>query len=85
MDDARSTDPDLKWVSDLLAAQPSPQAPDDVVGRVLQALGDEQSAREPAAGATDSLLSGLLNGSGGDPYHAKLSPSHPHRPSRRSW
>lgn len=63
MNDSLSTDSDLEWVSDLLAAQPAPPAPDDVVGRILQALGDEQSSRDPVARPTDSLGE-LLRGPG---------------------
>ncbi len=57
MDDSRDnrldpSDPgsqrQLGWVSDLLAAQPAPKAPEEVVSAVVRGLAREQSRRDPA-------------------------------------
>lgn len=65
MDDSRLNDdslngPECSWVSDLLASQNAPSAPDDVVETVLAALGDEQSTRQAAERAKSDSLGELL-------------------------
>lgn len=77
-----------RWVTDLLAAQPAPSAPDDVVARVLQALTEEQSAREAAAQATtDPLEEALRHSNGGSrrPSHYSKQSLDPvrHEPRNR--
>ncbi len=75
MDDSRSTDSEFDWVTGLLAAQPSPAAPDDVVGRVLGALAEEQSLREAAGRAKTDSLGELLRRSDNGTFGAN-APAH---------
>ncbi|AXE37350.1 hypothetical protein [Acidipropionibacterium virtanenii] len=67
---------DTGWVSELLASQPSPSAPDDVVESVLGAIADEQEVREAATRAKGrDPLGELLNRTSTGTFGANV-PSH---------
>lgn len=66
---------DTGWVSELLASQNSPQAPDDVVDAVLAAISDEQEVREAAGRAKGDPFGELLNRTSTGTFGANV-PSH---------
>lgn len=69
------TPSDTGWVSDLLASQDSPSAPDDVADAVLAAIGAEQQLREDADRAKGDALGELLSRTNTGTFGANV-PSH---------
>lgn len=69
------TPSDTGWVSELLASQDSPSAPDDVVDAVLAAIGSEQELREEADRAKGDALGELLSRTNTGTFGAN-APSH---------
>lgn len=74
MDDERIPS-DEQWVSELLASQDPPAAPDDVVDSVLAAIRREQATREQAGRAKRDPLDELLGRTSTGTFGAN-APSH---------